>query len=85
MKKILMFTAPWCNPCKNMKPLVEQECREAGIELEYVDIESQIDIARMHGVRSVPTMMVFDGKFAKDMATGEMSMSALRDFIQKHK
>ena len=85
MKKIMMFTASWCAPCKNMKPVVVELCSKHGVELELVDIEEQVDVAKKYGIRSVPTVMAFEGKFAKDMISGQLPTSDVTAFIEKHK
>ena len=85
MKKIMMFTAAWCGPCKNMKPVVVDACSKHGVELELVDIEEQVEVAKKYGIRSVPTVMAFEGKFAKDMISGALPPSDVTAFVEKYK
>ena len=30
MKKLVMFSASWCNPCKQAKPIFEQIAKQIG-------------------------------------------------------
>jgi thioredoxin 1 len=56
------FTATWCGPCKMLAPIVEQLAREFAGKLKVgkVDIDQAPGIAAKYGVRSVPTVMVFE-------------------------
>jgi thioredoxin 1 len=62
MKEVLYFSAEWCVPCKQMKPIVEKMAGDTGISFKRVDIESDYELAERHKVRSVPTfVLVEDG------------------------
>lgn len=64
MKKIIMFTAPWCPGCKSLKPHLEQQRDK--IEIEYIDIEQQPQAAEEYGVSNLPTLFfVHDGELVK--------------------
>ena len=56
--KVLAFTASWCAPCQRAKPALVQ-IRAAGVEVEIIDIDAHPDLARKHGVTSVPTFIVY--------------------------
>ena len=56
MNIITLFTASWCNPCKELKSwLVAKGIK---VELIHVDIDLDPEAARSAGVELVPTMMV---------------------------
>ena len=57
------FSASWCAPCKQLTPVVEKIADElAGkVKVCKVDIDEAPTAASKHGVRSVPTLMVFKG------------------------
>jgi thioredoxin 1 len=54
---ILVFTAEWCAPCKWLKPYLDAIAREGrGRILVYVmDADRSPEIARRHGIASLPT------------------------------
>jgi len=56
--KVLAFTASWCAPCQRAKPTLIQ-IRAAGADVEIIDIDAHPDLARKHGVTSVPTFIVY--------------------------
>jgi|TARA_B100000035_G_scaffold315080_1_gene333813 thioredoxin 1 len=57
MKSIKYFSATWCGPCQSYKPIMEQLSSE-GHNIEFIDIDSQEDMARQYNVRSVPTTVI---------------------------
>ena len=57
MKSIKYFTATWCGPCQQFKPIM-QEVSNEGHSVQFIDIDSQGDLARQYNVRSVPTVVV---------------------------
>ena len=54
---MILFTASWCKPCKELK----QWMSERGMTLEHIDIDSRPDLAIEVGVGKVPTLMITDG------------------------
>lgn len=56
MKKILRFTASWCQPCKALAKNLEEA--KLDIPIEVVDIDVFEDVAIEHSIRSVPTLVL---------------------------
>jgi thioredoxin 1 len=57
MKKFLYFTAPWCGPCRQLGPIMEQ-IQSEGITVQKVDVDSNPEICQEFGVRNVPTVVL---------------------------
>ncbi|MBV6758498.1 tetratricopeptide repeat protein [Rhodococcus opacus] len=55
--------ATWCEPCKQLSPLLEQLAHEAGGTwvLAKVDVDANPRIAQAFGVQSVPTVVAIAG------------------------
>lgn len=54
------FFATWCESCKYMTPILEKvEASEAEGRIGMLDVDNFRDIAVEHGVKSIPTMMIF--------------------------
>ncbi len=70
MRHILYFTAEWCNPCKKVRPIVEELNREsADTRFQIVDADSEIDLVKSFEVRSIPTfILIKDGKEIKRLS-----------------
>lgn len=54
MVKLFRFTASWCQPCKMLAKVLEQE----NIDIPAVDIDAQPELAKKYGIRSVPTIVI---------------------------
>ena len=62
MKVAKYFSATWCGPCKQFKPIM-QEIAGDGYSIEFIDVDNEENKAEKYGVRSVPTVVIeIDGK-----------------------
>ena len=59
----LYFTAPWCKPCKGVKPNVISACTEARVPLQTVDISTPEGekIAEGRNIYQLPTFILDNG------------------------
>ena len=63
MKEVLYFSASWCVPCRQMKPIVEQLEADTGISFRKIDVDSEYEEGEKYRIRSVPSfILVEDGK-----------------------
>lgn len=58
MKKVIRFTASWCQPCKALASIIEEI--DTNIPISVIDIDANQDIAIEYGIRGVPTLVKFD-------------------------
>ena len=70
-KGMLFFSAPWCEPCKVLKPVMDQIARE-GINVKNVNTEYDAVLTEKYTIRSVPTLVLTDlnGNEIKRVAAG---------------
>ncbi|HWD39326.1 MAG TPA: thioredoxin [Fimbriimonas sp.] len=66
------FWAPWCGPCKQIGPSIEQLATEyAGRAKVYkVDVDNDSELASQYGVMSIPALIVFKGGKVVDKMVG---------------
>ncbi len=57
------FWAPWCGPCRTMAPAFAQAAAtlEPEVRLAKLNTEEVQAIAAQHGIRSIPTLILFKG------------------------
>ena len=82
---IVDFWAPWCEPCKNLTPLLEAAVKGYVQELilAKIDIDQNQSIAAQLRIQSIPTVYTFfEGKVV-DGFQGAKSNSEITEFIKK--
>ena len=82
---VVDFWAPWCEPCKQLTPLLEAAILENKdkLILAKIDIEKNQEIAAQLKIQSIPTVYAFfEGKVV-DGFQGIQSKSEILKFIQK--
>lgn len=82
---VVDFWAPWCEPCKILKPMLEKLAEEyAGrFLLAMVNADENPEISQHFGVRSIPSVKVlFQGQLV-DEFTGALPESEIRAFLDR--
>jgi thioredoxin 1 len=81
MKKVIRFTASWCQPCKALASILE-EANTNNIPIEVVDIDVHQEVAIEFGIRSVPTLVKIDenGNVAGRMV-GAKAKNLVEEFL----
>ena len=78
-KRVLRFTASWCQPCKMLAKNLESINTE--VPVEVYDIDERTDIAMDFGVRGVPTLVMMDGNTEIKRMVGMKSLKELEDWF----
>ena len=79
--KLLKFYATWCGPCKSLSSVMEN--MTLPITVENVDIDQNLDLAKKHNVRSVPTVVVVDDTGTEiKRAVGMMNEKQILTFLE---
>lgn len=81
---VVDFWAPWCNPCKQLGPVLEKLANEfAGrFQLVKVDIQAEEQIAAGFGIQSIPLVVAFrDGQLVNEFV-GVLPESQLREWLK---
>lgn len=82
---VVDFWAPWCEPCKVLKPLLEKLAEEYGgrFLLAKVNADENPELSQHFGVRSIPTVKVlFQGQLV-DEFSGALPEGQIREFLDR--
>ena len=79
MKRILRFTASWCQPCKMLAKTLEDV--NTDIPIEVIDIDVHSDVAMEYNIRSVPTLVMKDGNIEMKRMVGMKSKQDLSEWL----
>lgn len=82
---IVDFYADWCGPCKTQAPILEAFARDRAEDVAVlkVDVDQNSALAGRFGVRSIPTLVLFDGGEPIASRVGAQSGAALAELLSK--
>lgn len=78
------FWAEWCGPCKQLAPLVEEASEEFKDSLSVckMDVDNNRETAAKYGIRSIPTLMIFENGELVGTEIGALTKQQLDEFIR---
>jgi len=86
MLEILYFSAPWCGPCKALKPIIDKiefELDSNKVLIKRIDVDVEAKLSIEYEISSVPTFVFIKDKEVVDRFTGVKSMKEIQSLISK--
>ena len=80
------FYADWCGPCQSLAPVVAGLAEDYAdrVAVRKVDVDTAGELAGRYGVRSIPTLMLFQDGEVVATHIGVVSKSELAQLIDGH-
>jgi thioredoxin 1 len=79
------FWASWCVPCKMMAPILNEVAEEAetGVVIGKVNVDEATATASLYGIRSIPTLILFNNGKEIHRITGVKSKDQIVKELKK--
>ena len=82
---IVDFWAPWCEPCKQLTPIIEKIVKEknGNVILAKMNIDESPEVAQQLKIQSIPAVMAFNDGQPIDGFIGVQSEKNIIEFVNK--
>lgn len=82
---IVDFWAPWCEPCKQLTPIIERIIKEKNgkVILAKMNIDESPEVAQQLKIQSIPAVMAFNDGQPIDGFIGVQSEKNIIEFVNK--
>ncbi|PHQ92059.1 thioredoxin [Idiomarina sp.] len=83
---IIDFWADWCEPCKQLMPVLEKLAMQYSdqVILAKINCDEQQELAAQFGIRSLPTVAFFKDGQPVDSFGGVKTEGEIREILTKH-
>jgi thioredoxin 1 len=81
------FWAPWCAPCRQLLPVIEQVAEEyaGSVKVGKVNVDENQDVALRYGITGLPTLLVFKNGDVVQRISGAPGKPRLQQMLDEAK
>ncbi len=80
------FWAEWCGPCRMVGPIVDALASEyqGKVKVVKLNVDDNPETANGFGIRSIPTLMVFEAGAARERTVGLQPKARLAQLLEPY-
>ena len=79
------FWAPWCAPCRQLTPVIEELAAENNVaKVGKLNVDDAQELAAKYGISGIPALLLFKGGEVVEQVTGVQSKAKLQEMIDRH-
>lgn len=80
---VFYFTADWCQPCKTIKPIVQEINKDkGGLKFHMIDADTEQELVQSFKIKSLPTFIIINQGIAIKKLVGSQTKEALERFLE---
>ena len=79
------FWAVWCGPCRAIAPIIEEIANDFNgkVSVGKVDVDNNNQVAMKYGIRSIPTLLLFNNGEVVDQVIGNVGKESIESMLNK--
>ncbi len=82
--KLLYFSAPWCGPCKMLKPIIQQFAdKHPECEVISINVEEDEEATKNYNCNSIPTCIFVKNEKEVSRFSGSKSLVHLENLLDE--
>ena len=81
------FWAPWCGPCRQLAPIVEELAseNEGAVKVTKLNVDDATAVAQEYGISSIPTLLLFKNGEVQQRVVGVKPKAQLQELLDEAK
>jgi thioredoxin 1 len=83
---LLDFWAEWCGPCRMIAPILDEiaTAYQGRLKVVKLNIDENPQTPQKFNIRSIPTLLLFNGGSVAAQQVGAVSKAQLESFLSQH-